>query len=1171
LTSAALRRVRHVSVHVAQGLAILLVASALHGREPLSDPVDIRAALSAGRYGDAEAGARALLAARAGAPSTPQADLAEARELLADALARLGRSRDPEARALADAALTQREAAHAQAPDEASALRLADCLVTHARVLADQADWPASRTDLARALTLREHQGTLDEPALAGLWEDWAATTLELRAGAETWAAAEQAVVRAESLRTRLGAVPPLAQARLLELRARVLRRRGVAYAEALALAQQAQTLREAVAPRHPDLVQTYNLVGELSWFVHDLLAAREAHERALELAREVLGPDHPAVAVTLAGLALAEFDDGAVTRALEHQQAALELLRDTRATGHRELFDALQDLANMQQNRGAYAAADALYRELLGWVPEHVRADSDQAAHLHFNRGVLRRRMGDLDGARDEFEQALALWQACGAPSGYLSYPLEGLAEVAALSGDLAGAEQHLEHLRRLQQDIQGTSAPGQAPTPQAALDLAWTLTTLADVLDRQGRASEAKALVQQALAHARGARQVSSGAYARVLRLLAELALRHGDATRAVAWLREARERVEELYGSAHPDVAELQGRLAQALLVQGQPLVAQAAARAALELRALHERQLLGYLSPAEALAYTSAEPRARDVLLTLAARGDADARRRAWNALANTRAPVLEELLARQRTRAPSVALDEQDAQLEQAKARLAQLYFRAGTGDDVAALERLKRARTTVENLERSRAARVRLGRAQAAPTLELDYAGSLAHLPHGARLVSFVAYCDATRVAPAPGMFDGCVGQRRYAALVARTATDAPDFVALGSLREVEAAVQGWHAQVERAQLVELLIDERGPAARALEARYRAEADALVRLVWQPLAERLRGAKRVLLVPDGALQRVAFQALPGPRPGSFLVEQDYALHQLPSERALLLPARARASEGGLLALGIRAFETQATRTSAAPGAARPGKFGARVLRSGARGLWFDDLPSASREAALVAEAWRRATGKPATLLLDAAATKAALRVAVRGQRVVHLATHGYFLDALASAAPPNSAPTRAASARGIGSMSPLLRVGLALAGANAGAAREPPGEALLSAEELAELPLADTDWVVLSACGSGLGDVRFGEGVLGLQRALLIAGARSVVMSLWDVPDDEAPALMQALYDERFKRGRDTSTALQAAQRRRLAQRRREGRSTHPFLWAAFVAAGDWR
>lgn len=1142
---------------VAQGLVLAVVALALGADELPHEPADVRAALDAGRYAEAEAGARALLVQRMHDAASMPGEVSEARELLADALARLGRTRDPEALTLASAALAQREGDHEPAYDDASATRLADSLVVRARVLGDLGQWRAARADLERARVLRAACAQPDASALAALWEDWSAATLALRAG--PWDPVEQALDEAARLRAEAGEHAPTAQARHLELRAR-LQRRGARYSEALVLAQQARALREAHDPQHPDLVQTCNLVGELHWWVRDFASAREAHERALELARRTLGPAHPVVAFTLDSLALAENDSGDVSVALPHQQEAVALARSTRSPGHPELFDLLQDLANMQQNRGDFEQADAVYRELLTWVPQHIAADSDQAATVHNNRGVLLRRMGDFDSARTEFEQALAIWQALpGIPPSYLTYPLEGLAEVAALSGDAGAAEQHLERVRAIHAQALAGEPEGSPAARRRALDLAWTLAMLADVVDRQGRAAPADDLATQALEQLRRAPAVESPVQARVLRLLGSLALRRGHSAQAVAWLSEARQRVAGLYGATHPDVAELDGRLAQALLADGQAPAARAAARQALALRARHQGALLAYLSPREALAYTNTEPRARDVLITLAAHGDAAARREAWSALLQTRAPVLEELQARRR----ALARDE-DAGLADAKARLAHFYFRASADSDSYRVL-LEQARQSVEALERARAERVRPGRGPKPDEPQLDYTAALAHLPRRARLVSFVAYCHVEPGAPATASDPSCVGQRRYAALVAHPGTRAAVFVPLADQRAVEAAVARWHAQVERVQVLDLLADERGPMAAALERRYRDESEPLSRLVWQPLAAHLKGAERVLLVPDGALQRVAFQALPDARPGAFLVEQRFALHHLPNERALLAPVRARATRGGLLALGIRRFEATTPR---AMQATRPdGATSARVLRSGVRGLWFDELPGAVREATAVATAWQRATGSPATLLLDTAATKAALAAGVRGQRVVHLATHGFFLDGLAAAA----VSARSGGARDDGAASALLHVGLALAGANRSTPNEAGAEGLLSAEELAELPLGDADWVVLSACGSGLGDVRLGEGVLGLQRALLIAGARSVVMSLWDVPDDEVPALMEALYDERFRRGRDTSAALQAAQRRRLEQRRREGRSTHPFLWAAFVAAGDWR
>jgi CHAT domain-containing protein len=100
---------------------------------------------------------------------------------------------------------------------------------------------------------------------------------------------------------------------------------------------------------------------------------------------------------------------------------------------------------------------------------------------------------------------------------------------------------------------------------------------------------------------------------------------------------------------------------------------------------------------------------------------------------------------------------------------------------------------------------------------------------------------------------------------------------------------------------------------------------------------------------------------------------------------------------------------------------------------------------------------------------------------------------------------------------------------------------------------------------------VLSACNTALGEIRPGEGVLGLRRAFQIAGARTVIMSLWSVDDQATRRWMQALYEARLARSLDTADAVRSASLAVLAERRAAHRSTHPFYWAAFVAAGDWR
>ena len=137
---------------------------------------------------------------------------------------------------------------------------------------------------------------------------------------------------------------------------------------------------------------------------------------------------------------------------------------------------------------------------------------------------------------------------------------------------------------------------------------------------------------------------------------------------------------------------------------------------------------------------------------------------------------------------------------------------------------------------------------------------------------------------------------------------------------------------------------------------------------------------------------------------------------------------------------------------------------------------------------------------------------------------------------------------PNDDPTEA-----------LDQAGLALAGANV----RPDG--IVSARELAGWDWWGTQLVVLSACETGVGTVKSGEGVYGLRRALMLAGAQSQVVSLWNVNDSSAPELMREFYGE-LARGTGRAEALRRAKLRLL----RQPRFAHPYYWAAFIPAGDW-
>ena len=214
-----------------------------------------------------------------------------------------------------------------------------------------------------------------------------------------------------------------------------------------------------------------------------------------------------------------------------------------------------------------------------------------------------------------------------------------------------------------------------------------------------------------------------------------------------------------------------------------------------------------------------------------------------------------------------------------------------------------------------------------------------------------------------------------------------------------------------------------------------------------------------------------------------------------------------------------------------------------------------RALRFEPLPASLDEVGEVAGLWTEDDG--IVRLTGRFAREDSFKRYAGDHRVVHMATHAFFV------------PGECLSA---GSMETPLRLsGLVLAGANRRDEAGPEDEdGILTSEEIASLDLSSVEWTVLSGCDTGAGDVMSGEGVLGLRRAFEIAGARTLIMSLWPVQDEATRAWMRELYTGR-RDGLSTAEAVRRASLARLEASRKAGRGSHPFYWGAFVAAGDWR
>ena len=403
-----------------------------------------------------------------------------------------------------------------------------------------------------------------------------------------------------------------------------------------------------------------------------------------------------------------------------------------------------------------------------------------------------------------------------------------------------------------------------------------------------------------------------------------------------------------------------------------------------------------------------------------------------------------------------------------------------------------------------------------------------------AKIPRGAALVEIARYAPFQLPKGRPAGW----GPPRYVAYVLRPTGD-PTFADLGEAAPLEAAVDAFR----RALADPDTTHDPKPAARALD-----------RLLMAPIRALLGETRWVFVSPDGPLNLVPFAALVDEQ-GHYLVER-YLFSYLGSGRDLLrfedAPPPAREPP---LVLAAPAFDD----ASVPPGPEATHR-DVRSIDMITRAL--PPLGSTAEEARTIARLF-----PDSRVLLGARATEQAV-MAAHGPRLLHLATHGFFLpeqpvpEVLLHA--PGAEPTPAERRALLERESPLLRAGVALAGFNRRRAGSTAG--VLTALEAAALDLNGTRLVVLSTCESGVGQPSAGEGVFGMRRALTMAGAETQVMSLWKVDTGRTRELMEAYYRQ-LKDGEGRSEAMRHVQLAMLA----DPKTAHPNLWASFIVSGDWR
>jgi len=442
--------------------------------------------------------------------------------------------------------------------------------------------------------------------------------------------------------------------------------------------------------------------------------------------------------------------------------------------------------------------------------------------------------------------------------------------------------------------------------------------------------------------------------------------------------------------------------------------------------------------------------------------------------------------------------------------------------------------------------------------------LETASSGWVDTLAVRASLPADTVYIDFARV--------GREGQQRYAAWVVPPVGkgDVRAFD-LGDADAVDALAEALRDSIQAAPKDIVRLGE-AAAFHKLDKLFAATAKRLL----QPIQTAADNYPQWIISPDAGLWMLPWAALPAGN-GKFLVE-DRVIRFVVSGRELVPPATK--TDLALGASVILADPDYDAAAGVATATSLPPTDVSVVVR--AAGMTFNRLAGTAAEAVAVRPKLAAWAKSDPVMKLGADATEQAFKSAVRPRALI-LSTHGYFLSGTPGASgtrglirdegPVKAAPggADALPSKPTGPSNPLLRCGLALAGANRrGPVQGGREDGVLTGYEIVAADLRGTELVVLSACETGLGVAGSGRGVVGLRQAFHLAGARTVVASLWQVPDRETALLMTGMFTH-LADGRTAAAALIVSQRDQIRARRTANTVAHPFYWAAFNVSGIGR
>ncbi|MBU0489404.1 MAG: CHAT domain-containing protein, partial [Bacteroidetes bacterium] len=889
-------------------------------------------------------------------------------------------------------------------------------------------------------------------------------------------------------------------------------------YDSALVFAENALlAVREGTGENDLRYANMLTRIMVLSYITGKYTSAIEYCETEVKIRKSLQGEKHPDYATTLNNLAELNRNIGNYSVAEPLLLEARDIYGEVLGHKHPDYANALNNLAILYRGMGNYLAAEPLYLEAKNiWREVKGEKHPDFATTIN-NLASLYKVIGNYEAAEPLYLQAAKIRkEVLGEKNPIYAATVNNLALLYKDVGQLEDAEQLYLEAKQIFLEVLGRKHPNYA----------MLISNLAVLYSEMGNYAAAETLCLEANSIRREVLGEKHSDYAISLNNLGYLYTETGRYEVAEPLFLESKNILKEVVGEKHPEYANTVNNLAELYNTMGKQSTAEPLYLEYIAILNEGISRNFAFLSEKEKEMYFITLARRYAAFYSFSLRRineNPEITKTVFNNVVKNKGLLLKSSTATRTAilNSNDTALIDKYNQWIALKKEVSKLYS-----------TEITKRKTNPEELENQANAIEKVLVQNSQEFNEFDKFQNMTWenvrtcLKPGEAAIEFVRFSEGKKP-------DTVI----YCALIVRADSKYPDMVKLCEEKELE-------------KVLGKISDNDFTNVNHTYGTNNSTGEQLYKLIWQPSEKHLQGIKTVYFSPDGLLHKVSFSAI-GTGKNTFLCDT-YNLKRQSSTSKIVIPEKFSFSDKTTAGLfgGIE-YSTDTTSIK----------------------LW-EYLPGTKRETDNLATVF--ANKKVLTSYVSGSeANEETFKTTATDCNIIHISTHGFFFPNPETES-KNADETEdlnetvfsvfGASIGGYGvwsfvkSQNPLMRSGLAMAYANNVWSQRFPGEGedgVLTASEVAQLDLHKTQLVVLSACETGLGDIKGSEGVYGLQRAFKMAGAKFLVMSLWQVPDQETEEFMTTFYTKLL----DTKDI-----RKSFIETQTEMRKKYdPFFWAAFV------